>query len=193
MRGGLGPQLAGPLSHRCQPDAGSPLAAGVPVVRDDDREAVVARPQSNLGSRRAAVSGDIGERLHDDSVRSDFDGRGQVWKTTRHMIDASDGSDDDNLETLNWYDSTGRLIKVDGQQFTKTFYDRLGRQTHQFILAVALNGASAESDYADASTLTDDIVLEEHQAVYESSDSDDVLLRVDIARYHSDFGGGAPT
>ncbi len=120
-----------------------------------------------------------------------YDAKGQVWKTTRHKIDASDGSDDDNLETLNWYDATGRLIKVDGQQLTKTFYDRLGRQTHQFILAVALNsGAAVETAYADADDLGYDIVLEEHQTVYESSDSDDVLMRVSIARFHDDFSTG---
>ncbi len=119
-----------------------------------------------------------------------FDAKGQVWKKTRHKIDASDGSDDDNLETLNWYDATGRLIKVDGQQLTKTFYDRLGRQTHQFILAVALNNVPAvESTYADADDLTDDIVLEEHQTVFESSNSDDVLMRVAVSRFQDDFGG----
>jgi RHS repeat-associated protein len=124
-------------------------------------------------------------------TRTYFDAKGQVWKTTRHEIDAADGSDDDNLESLHWYDATGRRIKTDGSQLTKTFYDRLGRQTHQFVLALAKNsGGSGETAYADADDVAYDIVLEEQQTVYESSDSDDVVMRVAISRFHDDLAGG---
>ena len=117
-----------------------------------------------------------------------YDDKGQVWKTTRHEIDADDGSNDDNLESLTWYDAVGRRIKVDGSQLEKYAYDRLGRQTERFILA-----NTNDSTYADADDVTGDIVLEEHQTRYESTDSDDVLMRVKIARFHDDKGGGETT
>ncbi len=117
-----------------------------------------------------------------------FDDMGRVWKTTRHKIDASDGSDDDNLETLNWYNKVGRLIKTDGPQLAKTTFDRLGRQTHRFILA-----NDNDTEYAHADDVSGDIVLEEYQTVYESSDSDDVQMQVAIARHHDDRSTGETT
>jgi RHS repeat-associated protein len=126
--------------------------------------------------------------------RRNYDPKGQVWKTTRHKIDASDGSDDDNLESLSWYDATGRVIKQDGSQLTKTFYDRLGRPTHNFTLAVAKNsGGGAENAYADADDVDYDIVLQEEQTVYESGNSDVVAAEIAIDRFHDDFGGGETT
>ncbi|MEW6747137.1 MAG: hypothetical protein AB1486_30750 [Planctomycetota bacterium] len=47
---------------------------------------------------------------------SSYDDLGRSWRDKRHKIDASDGSDDDNLEQLHWYDADGRLVKTDGQQ-----------------------------------------------------------------------------
>jgi YD repeat-containing protein len=121
-----------------------------------------------------------------------YDELGRVWKTTRHKIVA--GANSGSLESLTWYDATGRVIKQDGSQLTKTAYDRLGRQTHQFILAVAKNsGGGAETAYADADDVAYDIVLEEHQTAYESSNGDDVLMRVSIARFHDDIGGSPTT
>jgi RHS repeat-associated protein len=118
-----------------------------------------------------------------------YDELGRVWKTTRHEIVA--GANSGSLESLTWYDATGRVIKQDGSQLTKTFYDRLGRQTHQFILAVAKNsGGGAETAYADADDVAYDIVLEEHQTAYESSNSDDVLMRLSISRFHDDISTG---
>ncbi len=84
----------------------------------------------------------------------------------------------------------GRVIKVDGSQLTKTRRDRLGRTTHQFILAVDDDAANTYGDVW-ASGTTDvggDIVLEEHQTVYESTNSDNVLMSVNIARHHNDYG-----
>ncbi|MEW6748036.1 MAG: hypothetical protein AB1486_35435, partial [Planctomycetota bacterium] len=45
---------------------------------------------------------------------SSYDELGRSWREKRHKIDASDGSDDDNLEILHWYDADGRLVKTDG-------------------------------------------------------------------------------
>ncbi len=117
-----------------------------------------------------------------------FDEMGRVWKSQRHKIDPDDGSDDDNLQTLKWYDEAGRVIKVDGQQLAKTAFDRFGRTTHQFILA-----SDNDSSYADADDVAGDIVLVENQTTYESSDSDDVIMTAAISRFHDDYGGRETT
>ena len=110
-----------------------------------------------------------------------YDEMGRVWKRQRHKIDDADGSDDDNLQTLTWYDAAGRVIKVDGSQLTKSAFDRLGRQTHQFTLA-----NDNDTAYADADDVTGDIVLLESQTVYESTNSSDVLMSVTISRHAGD-------
>ena len=114
-----------------------------------------------------------------------YDQKGQVWKTQRHEIDDADGSDDDTLQTLKWYSKTGNVIKTDGGQLTKTLRDRLGRTTHQFVLA-----NDNDTVYADADDVTGDIVLQESQTTYESTNSNDVLMTAVIARFQDDKGGG---
>src|SRR5262249_31472256 len=64
-----------------------------------------------------------------------YDERGRVWKTIRHEIDASDGSDDDTLESLTWYDRVSRVAARDGEQLEKFEYDRLNRQLRRWVLA----------------------------------------------------------
>ncbi len=113
-----------------------------------------------------------------------FDEMGRVWKTQRHKIDDADGSDDDNLQTLTWYDPAGRVIKVDGSQLTKTLFDRLGRETHRFILS-----DDNDTAYTNADDVSGDHVLEEHQTTFESTDSDDVPMSAVISRRHDDYSG----
>jgi RHS repeat-associated protein len=121
--------------------------------------------------------------------QSFYDEMGRVWKSQRHQVDDADGSDDDNLQTLTWYDEEGRAIKVEGGQLTKTFHDRLGRQTHQFILS-----DDNDTGYSDADDVSGDHVLQERQTVYESTDSDDVVMTAVIDRYHDDWSiGGTET
>jgi hypothetical protein len=117
-----------------------------------------------------------------------YDERGQVWKSQRHQIDDADGSDDDTLQTLNWYDPAGRLIKTDGEQLTKTFYDCIGRPTHRFILA----NDGADGIYAAMDDLTGDIVLEEQQTTY-NPDDQTVIMQATISRFHDDYAGGETT
>ena len=112
-----------------------------------------------------------------------YDERGQVWKTQRHKIDAADGSDDDNLQTLTWYDADGQVIKVDGEQLTKTIYDRLGRATHSFVLA-NMN----DSVYADADDVSGDKVLQETQTTYDTN-TGEVIMTATIDRFYDDSSG----
>ena len=120
--------------------------------------------------------------------QSFYDERGRMWKRQRHEIDAADGSDDDNLVTEYWFDAVGRRIQVDGSELAKTAYDRLGRQTHRYVLA-----KNNDTTYADADDVTGDIVLVEDQVVYESADEDEVLMQARISRFHDDHGAGQTT
>ena len=148
------------------------------------------RIATGLYSSTASITVGTDDPLTESSNRlalqqTHYDAKGQVWKTTRHKIDPSDGSDDDSLVLLSWYDGVGRRIKFDGSQLEKRTYDRLGRETERFTLA-----NDDDSTYADAGDVVGDIVLEEHQVRYESDNSDDVVLRVEIARHHDDYGVG---
>ncbi len=120
-------------------------------------------------------------------AQSFFDELGRTWKTTRHKINQSTGADDDSLAFLTWYDKVGRVMKSQGEQLVKTYHDRLDRVTHRFTLA-----STDDSSYADAQTVTGDIVLEQNQTVYDP-DGDEVLMQVLIQRKHEDAGTGQTT
>ena len=119
--------------------------------------------------------------------QSFFDELGRAWKTQRHKIDASDGSDDDNLPYETWYDATGQVVKRDADQLVKYLYDRIGRQTHEHILVV-----DDDTTYADVDDLTGDVVIEENQTTYDASNGN-VLMVARIDRLHDDYGTGETT
>ena len=118
---------------------------------------------------------------------SAFDEMGRVWKTTRHKITQSTGADPDNLTSLNWYDARGRVIEVRGEEYRKSTYDRLGRVTDEYALA-----KTDDTVYADAATVTGDIVLEQYETRYDET-KPDVLLSVTIQRKHNDISTGETT
>ncbi|MEZ6014606.1 MAG: hypothetical protein R3F49_05795 [Planctomycetota bacterium] len=140
--------------------------------------AATSDPES-LATNRLALSSSV------------YDERGRVCQSYFYNIDPSDGSNDGSLRTDSWYDATGRSIMTEGTALTKSFYDRLGRVTHSFVLAKEDN--TNKRTYAAADDVTDDIVLVEHQTTYESDDSDDVLMRATIERFHDDYGGSETT
>jgi YD repeat-containing protein len=114
-----------------------------------------------------------------------LDERGRTWKTQRHKIDVADGSDDDSLESLTWFDRLGRVAKVDNEtELAKWSYDREGRQTHRFVLA-----ADNDASYSDVLSKSDDQVLEESQQVFDSGG--EVILAAKIQRFHSDKSTGS--
>lgn len=116
-----------------------------------------------------------------------YDERGAVWKGQRHKIDESDGSDDDNLQSLTWYDADGRVVKEDGGQLVKTAYDRLGRATDTFVLA-----SDNDSAYSDVDDVSGDIVVEQRVTGFDPT-SGLVELETSISRHFDDVGGGQNT
>jgi YD repeat-containing protein len=119
--------------------------------------------------------------------QSFYDERGNVRKSQRHKIDPADGSDDDNLQSLTWYDADGRAVKQDGSQLSKTAYDRLGRVTDTYVLA-----SDNDSAYADADDVTGDIVVEQRSSVIEGS-TGNVVMDYSISRNFDDVGGSPTT
>ena len=113
-----------------------------------------------------------------------FDEMGQPYQSKVYKITQSNGDDPDNLITDRWFDAAGRLIKEDGLQLSKFQYDRLGRPTHEFILA-----KDDDSGYTDADDVAGDDVLEENQIVYDP-DSGDAVMTATIDRFHDDYGAG---
>ncbi len=116
--------------------------------------------------------------------QSFFDERGRIWKSQVHKIDIADGSDDDQLETLTWYDRAGRVAKTDGSTLEKIYYDGMDRETHRFILA-----SDNDTTYSHSLDVSGDTVLVESQRVYDASD--DLILQCRIDRHHDDTGTGA--
>lgn len=119
--------------------------------------------------------------------QTEYDEMGRPWKMKWHKIDDADGSDDDNITSENWYHKRGFVMKTDGRQLTKTFQDRLGRVTHQFILAV-----DDDTTYAHADDVSGDIVLEESQTSYDP-DTGYTWMTANIQREQDDAGGSETT
>lgn len=110
---------------------------------------------------------------------TEFDERGQVWHSIQHRIIQSTGLDSsgNELETFNWYDANGRLIKaISPSGLRKMTYDRLDRVERTFTLAKI-----ADSTYADADDVASDIVLEEYVSNYDDA-SGNVLATILLQR-----------
>ncbi|MEQ1735197.1 MAG: hypothetical protein ABL886_02050, partial [Rhodoglobus sp.] len=159
-------------------------AAPYAVNKYDNRGRLIAIGQYSSDSGLSATTDPTStatNRLALDETM--YDERGRAWKSVRHKIDASDGSDDDTLIATRWYDRLGRQVKEDGETLSKTTYDRLGRVTDQFVLA-----QDDDTTYADALAVSGDTVLEQTQTRYDAT-YDTVLFTARIERLHDDLGG----
>ncbi len=122
-----------------------------------------------------------------------YDNLNRAYRSEAYKINQSTGaivqesSNDIMLVSESWFDIAGRNIKSVGSSITKTFYDRLGRATHSFVLAT-IN----DSGYSDADDVSGDVVLSESQTKYDETEGH-VLARATIERLYDDIGGGATT
>ncbi len=169
----------------------NPVAPHVLTKYDNMGRAVATAKYSSTGSITPGTTDPAGSGAGDKANRvalstTYFDEMGRVYKTQRHKITQSDGTDADYLATLTWYDSEGRVIKVKGETITKTAYDRIGRTTHRFTIAY-----DNDSGYSDADDVSGDYVLEESQTVYQGATSNNVIWRAVIARRHDDRYSGS--
>jgi RHS repeat-associated protein len=99
-------------------------------------------------------------------VQTSFDERGMVYQTVRLSVDPSTGAVGDSITKNQWFNARGMLIKsrdANGQ-FAKSQYDGAGRAIANFA-----SFDDAETSYADASTVANDIVVEETVTAYDAA------------------------
>jgi RHS repeat-associated protein len=118
-----------------------------------------------------------------------YDEMGRVWKSISHNIDVADGSDDDNLVSLTWYDADGRVIKTKGPSgIQKTAYDRIGRAINRFVIA----DDGGETSYSAMDDVSGDKVMEQSITHYGNTDTaltGKVQMSATISRWHDDTSG----
>jgi RHS repeat-associated protein len=166
------------------------------VTKYDNLGRVVAVATYNattgLSAATDPVSVDTADSGNTDRLtlsETEYDQRGQAWKSTRWEINQSNGATGSSLVTEQWFDADGRNIKTDGGQLVKTRYDRLGRVTHRFTLA-----NTDDDEYIDADDVAGDTVVEEQQTVYDNVDNTGyVMFTASISRHYNDIGAGATT
>jgi RHS repeat-associated protein len=118
-----------------------------------------------------------------------YDDRGRVYQTKRYAVDVSDGSVGNALVSNTWFDAAGNAIKqqsAGSQAFTKTVYDSLGRAVKQYVAH-----DTDETAYADASSVSDDTIVEQVETVYD--DAGNVLQTTTRQRFHNATGAGELT
>jgi YD repeat-containing protein len=113
-----------------------------------------------------------------------YDERGRVYMTRTYGINTNGTSQSTYVQDDCWYDSENNLIKRDGQQLAKQFFDRRDRVSHQFLLAKD----GGDTTYSDVDDVAGDVVLEEQQYIRDTSGN--VILRATIHRLHNDLGSG---
>ena len=121
------------------------------------------------------------EAFHDDL--------GRVYQTKRYAVDVDDGTVGNALVSNTWYDAVGNAIKqqsAGSQAFTKTAYDSLGRSVKQYVVY-----DTDETAYADASSVSDDTIVEQEETVYD--DTNNVLQTTKRQRFHNATGTGELT
>lgn len=110
-----------------------------------------------------------------------FDDRGRVYQTIRYGVDPATGTVGNSLTDNSWYDAAGNVIKsqpAGSSLFTKNTIDSVGRTTIQY------QGYDLdETSYADALTVTNDVILEQSEIVYDNASN--VIQSTTRQRYHN--------
>ncbi len=116
-----------------------------------------------------------------------YDERGQAYLSQMYSVDPATGTVGANtLKENAWYDSRGNLIKVSspGGLVQKTKYDGAWRETVQYV-----TDGGGDTAYADASTVTGDVVLSQWEATYDANSN--VILTTNRDRFHDETATGA--
>ena len=110
-----------------------------------------------------------------------YDDRGRVYQTSRYAVHPATGDIGNALTDNTWFDESGNVIKSQpsgSNLFSKTAYDSLGR------VSVRYSGYDLdETDYEDAFTVSDDVVLEQVESTYD--DAGNLLQTTVRQRYHN--------
>jgi RHS repeat-associated protein len=104
-----------------------------------------------------------------------FDERGQTYRTVIHNVDPVSGAIGNHLTTNNWYDGRKQNVKIKGPngQHQKMKYDGASRS-----VALYTGYDDAETSYADALTVTGDILIEQQNVARDGAGN-----RIQTTRY----------
>ncbi len=95
---------------------------------------------------------------------SECDERGRPWRTAVYEVDPATGTVADKLQTVQWYDRRGNVVKTRSanQLLRKQRYDGAGRQVRSYISV-----DDAETTYTDAASVSGDKVIEQVATIYD--------------------------
>ncbi len=121
-------------------------------------------------------------------ARSDslYDDRNRVYQSIRYGVDPTTGSVGNALVDSTWYDAAGNVLKgqpAGAQAFTKHVYDGVARVVKRY------SGYDlSETSYADASSVSDDTLLEQVEMAYDNAGN--LIQETRRQRYHNATGTG---
>jgi RHS repeat-associated protein len=113
--------------------------------------------------------------------QTQYDDRGRVYQAITYGVDPSTGTVGNALINNNWYDPTGNILEnlpAGSNLFTKSVYDGIGRLSVQYA-----GYATEETSYSDAGSVTNDVILEQSETIYD--DASTVLQTTRRQRYHN--------
>jgi RHS repeat-associated protein len=141
------------------------------TVADGNGDGVPDRPAPELLRARATT---------------DYDEQGRAYRTSTFSVDSATGAASANALTTNaWYDRRGDVIKTaaPGGLVTKAQYDGAGR-----VVATFTTDGGGDATYADATTVTGDVVLDQTETQYDGDGN--ALLTTTRQRNHDASGTG---
>jgi RHS repeat-associated protein len=173
----------------------SVVPAGVHTVTNfDNLNRVVASAGYSSSSGLTASTDAVSNTTNRVSLsESLYDEAGRVWKSVRHKITQSGGSSGastDTLDSVSWYDASGRVVASRGGSVTKTNYDRLGRVDRMWTLSqLGSTGFTSVYDAATGKTLIAGDTVVEESRMYRDAGTGLPLMQVQLSRAHTNTSG----
>lgn len=118
-----------------------------------------------------------------------YDDLSRVYQTIQYAVDPATGNVGNALTDNTWYDPAGNVLKqlpAGSKLFVKFAYDGINRNIKR-----STGYDLSESTYADASSLTNDTLLEQVEPTYD--DASNLVQTITRERYHSATGTGSLT
>ncbi len=144
---------------------------GVNIV-DANNDGVPDRPSSSLLRSKSTA---------------EYDPWGRAFRSTVWSVDPSTGAvSSTGLVSQSWFDSRGNTVKSSspGGLVSKAQFDGVGRTTVSFV-----TDGGGDTAYADAFTVTGDIVLSQGEYTYDANSNG--ILTTSRERFHTATGTGA--
>src|SRR5262249_8850421 len=121
-------------------------------------------------------------------ARSDmrYDDRNQAYQRVQYGVNPTTGQVGNALTDNTWFDPAGNVLKTlpaGSQLFSKCAYDGVGREVKRYV-----GYDLSETSYADASSVSDDTLLEQVETAYDGASN--IIQVTTRQRYHNATGTG---